>query len=57
MSNSVKMRWTGNVARMGAKGNAYIILVEKPAGKRPLGRSRRSWEDNVKIHLRWDGVV
>jgi hypothetical protein len=42
---------------MGAKRNAYIILVEKLAGKRPLGRSRRRWKDNVKMDLKWDGVV
>jgi len=39
--------------------NAYNILVGKPEGKRPLGRPRRIWEDNIKIHLRvigWEGV-
>jgi hypothetical protein len=37
---------------MGAKRNAYRILVGKPEGKRPLGRSRRRWVDNIKIDLR-----
>jgi hypothetical protein len=52
MIKSRKMRWAGHVARMGEKRNAYRILVEKPEGKRPLGRSRRRWVDNIKIHLR-----
>jgi hypothetical protein len=44
---------------MGAKRNAYRILVGKPEGKRPLGRPRRRWVDNIKMYLReikWDGV-
>jgi hypothetical protein len=53
------MRWTGQVARIGEKRNAYRILVVKPEGKRPLGRPRRRWVDNIKIDLRetgWDDV-
>jgi hypothetical protein len=53
------MKWGGHVARMGEKRNAYKILVEKPEGKRPLGRPRRRWVDNIKIDLReigWDGL-
>jgi hypothetical protein len=46
------MRWTGNVARIRAKRNAYKILVGKPEGKRLLGRPRRRWEDNIKMDLR-----
>jgi hypothetical protein len=48
------------MAGMGEKRNAYRILVEKPERKRPLGRHRRRWEDNVRIEWileRWDGVV
>jgi hypothetical protein len=41
MIKSRRMRWTGHVARMGIKRNAYRILVRKPEGKRPLGRPRR----------------
>jgi hypothetical protein len=48
---SRRMRWAGHVARMGAKGNAYRLLVGKPEGKRPLGRSRHRWVDNIKMHL------
>jgi hypothetical protein len=43
------MRWTGYIARMGPKRNAYRILVEKPDGKTKLGRLRRKWENNIKI--------
>jgi hypothetical protein len=59
MIKSKMMRWAGHVARMGEKRNAYRILVGKPEGKRPLGRPRRRWADNIKIDLReigWDGM-
>jgi hypothetical protein len=46
---SREIRWAGLVARMGEKMNAYRILVGKPEGKRPLGRPRRRWVDNIKI--------
>jgi hypothetical protein len=49
---SRRMRWAGNVARMEEKRNAYNILVGKPGGKRPLGRPRHRWVDNIKIDLR-----
>jgi hypothetical protein len=58
MIKSRRMRWAGHVARMGEKGNAYRILVGNPEGKRPLGRPRRRWVDNIKLDLReigWDG--
>jgi hypothetical protein len=40
MIKSRRMKWTGHVAQMGEKRNAYRVLVEKPRGKRPLGRYR-----------------
>ncbi|KAJ4435492.1 hypothetical protein ANN_18108 [Periplaneta americana] len=46
------LRWAGHVARMGESRNAYRVLVGKPEGKRPLGRPRRRWEDNIKMDLR-----
>jgi hypothetical protein len=59
MMKSRKMRWAGHVARMEENRNVYRILVEKPAGKRPLGRPGRMWVEYIKIDLReigWDGV-
>jgi hypothetical protein len=41
----------GQVARMGEERGVYRVLVEKPEGKRPLGRPRRRWEDNIKVCL------
>jgi hypothetical protein len=41
----------------GEKMNAYMILVGNPEGKRPLGRPRRRWVDNIKMDLREDGMV
>jgi hypothetical protein len=49
---SRRMKWAGHVARMWEKSNAYRILVGTPEGKRPLGRPRRRWEDNIKMDLR-----
>jgi hypothetical protein len=48
---SRRMRWVGHVARIGEKRNAYRLLVGKPEGKRPLGRPRRRWIDNIKMDL------
>ena len=41
----------GHVERMGERRGVYRVLVGKPEGKRPLGRPRRRWEDNIKVHL------
>jgi hypothetical protein len=49
---SRRMRWAGHVAQMGAKRNAYRILVGKPEGKIPLGRLRHRWVNNIKMDLR-----
>jgi hypothetical protein len=59
MIKSRGMRLTWHVARMGAKRNAYRILVGKPEEKRPLERPKRRWVDNIIINLReigWDGM-
>jgi hypothetical protein len=48
---SWRMRWVGHVARMGEKRNVYRLLVRKPEGKRPLGRPRHRWIDNIKMDL------
>jgi hypothetical protein len=45
------MRWAGHVARIGDKRNVYRLLVGKPEGKRPLGRPRRRWIDNIKMDV------
>jgi hypothetical protein len=47
-----RMRWVGHVARMGEGRGVYGVLVGRPEGKRPLGRPRRRWEDNIKMDLR-----
>ncbi|KAJ4442236.1 hypothetical protein ANN_12102 [Periplaneta americana] len=49
---SRRLRWAGHVARMGESRNAYRVLVGRPEGKRPLGRPRRRWEDNIRMDLR-----
>ena len=49
---SRQVRWAGHVAHMEQSRNAYRVLVGKPEEKRPLGRPRRRWEDNIKMDLR-----
>jgi hypothetical protein len=49
---SRRMRWAGHVTRMGEERGAYRILVGRPEGRRPLGRPRRRWEDNIKMDIR-----
>ena len=46
-----RMIWAGHVARMGERRDVYRVLVEKTDGNRPLGKPRRTWEDNIKIDL------
>ena len=46
---SRRMRWAGHMARMGEDRGVHRVLVGKPEGKRPLGRPRRRWEDNIKM--------
>ena len=57
-SNSIRnlksrqLRWAGHVARMEQYRKTYRVLVGKPERKKPLGRPRRRWEDNIKMNLR-----
>jgi hypothetical protein len=46
-----RMRWAGHVARMGEWRGVYRVLVGKPEGKRPLGRPKFRWGDNIKMDL------
>ena len=48
---SRRMRWAGDVACMGEGRGVHRVLVGKPEGKKPLGRPRRRWEDNIKMDL------
>jgi len=57
------MRWAGHVAQIGKRRDVYRILVGKPEGKRPLGRPRSRWDDNIKMDLQkivcgvWTGSI
>jgi hypothetical protein len=53
---SGRMRSVGHVARMGEERGVYKVLVGRPEGKRPLGRPRCRWEDNIKMDLREIGL-
>jgi len=53
---SRRMIWAGHVTRIGQGGGVYRVLVGKPEGKRPLGRPRRRWEDNIKMDLQKVGA-
>jgi hypothetical protein len=58
-----RMRWVGHVARMGEGRGAYRIWVGRPEGRRPLGRLRRRWQNNIKMDLQvvgrgaWTGLI
>jgi len=62
---SRRIRWAGHVARIGEERGVYRVLVGKPEGKRPLGRPRRRWVDNIRMDLQevgceymdWIGLV
>jgi len=49
------MRWAGHVARIGNRRGVYRVLVGKAEAKRPVGRHRRRWEDNIKMNLQGVG--
>jgi hypothetical protein len=62
MNKSRRMRWAGNMACMGKRRGANRVLVRIPERKKPLGRPRHRWEDNIKIDLRevrwgWTGLI
>jgi hypothetical protein len=52
----VRVMWAGHVAHMGKERCVYRVLVGKPEGKRPLGRPRHSWNDNIKMNFREIGI-
>jgi hypothetical protein len=56
MIKSRRMRWAGHVIRMREGISVYRVLVGRPEGKRPLGRCRRRWGDNIKVDLRETGI-
>ena len=53
---SRRLGWVGHVARMEEGSSAFKILTGKPTGKRPLGRPRRIWEDNIRMDLEGIGI-
>jgi hypothetical protein len=53
---SRRMRWAGHAARIGVGRGVYRVFVGRPGGKRPLGRPRHRWEDNIKMDLREIGI-
>ena len=54
--NMFVFQWAGHVARVGEERGVYRVLVGKPEGKRPLGRPRRRWVDNIRMDLRDVGI-
>ena len=60
VTKSRRMRWVWHVARMGKREGVYRVLFGKPEEKRPLGRRRRRWEDNIKMDLQevgWESIM
>ena len=51
MIKSRRIRWKGHAARVRERRGMYRVLVGKPEGKKPLGRPRRRWDDNIKMDL------
>ena len=56
MIKFIRLRWAGHVARMEDGKGAFKILTVKPPGKIPLGRSRRRWEENIRMDLKEIGT-
>jgi hypothetical protein len=53
---SRRMRWAGHVAGMGEERGVFRVVVGKPEGKSPMGKTRRGWEDNIKMDFQEVGV-
>ena len=53
---SRRLRWAGHVARMEEGRSAFKMLTGKRTGKRPLGRPRRRWEDNIRMDIKQIGI-
>ena len=53
---SRRLRWTCHVTRIGEDKSTFKILTGTPAGKRPLGRPRRRWEDNIRMDIKEIGI-
>ena len=56
MNKSRRLGWAGHIARMEEGRSPFKILTGKPTGKTPLGRPRRRWEDNIRLHLEEIGI-
>jgi hypothetical protein len=56
VTKSRRLRWAGHVARMEEGRSAFKMLTSIPTGKRPLGRPRRRWEDNIRMDLKEIGI-
>ena len=56
MIKSRRLRWAGHVARMEEGRSVFKILAGKPTGKRPFGRPRRRWEDNIRMDFEEIGI-
>ena len=57
VNKSRRLRWTGHVARMEEGRCTFKVLTGNSIGKRPLGRRRRRWEDNIRIYLKEIGIT
>ena len=53
---SRRLRWTGHVTRMERGRSDFNILTAKPNGRRPIGRYRRRWEDNIRMGIKEVGI-
>ena len=53
---SRRLRWAGHVARMDEGRSAFKMLTGKPTGKRPLGRSKSSWKNNIRMELKYVSI-